>query len=63
MRSSSSSTCCQVAWETIAATDAAGIWPGKVLTKVSEAGPFWEAAAEDQDYLRDYPLGKNQFRP
>jgi Peptide methionine sulfoxide reductase len=53
----------QVAWETIADADASGIWHGKVLTKVSEAGPFWQAQAEDQDYLRDYPLGKNQFRP
>ena len=53
----------QVAEETIADADASGIWHGKVLTKISEAGPFWQAGAEDQDYLRDYPLGKNQFRP
>jgi len=53
----------RVAWETIADADASGIWHGKVLTKISEAGPFWQAGAEDQDYLRDYPLGKNQFRP
>jgi peptide methionine sulfoxide reductase MsrA len=38
-------------------------WPGKVVTKISEAGPFWEAEAEDQDYLQHYPDGKNQFSP
>ena len=44
-----------VAEETIADVDASGHWPGKVVTKVSEAGPFWEAAAEDQDALQRYP--------
>jgi peptide-methionine (S)-S-oxide reductase len=52
----------QVAGDTIAAADASGIWPGKVVTKLSEAGPFWAAEAEDQDYLQRYPDG-NQFRP
>jgi peptide-methionine (S)-S-oxide reductase len=51
----------QVAGDTIADTDASGLWPGKVVTKISEAGPFWEAEAEDQDYLRHYPESKNQF--
>ena len=45
----------QVAEDTIADLDAAGIWPGKVVTEVSEACPFWEAEAEDQDYLQHYP--------
>jgi peptide-methionine (S)-S-oxide reductase len=40
-----------------------GRWPGKVVTKKSEAGPFWETEAEDQNYLQHYPEGKNQFRP
>jgi peptide methionine sulfoxide reductase MsrA len=31
------------------------------VTKVSQAGPFWAAQAEDQDYLQEYPAGKNQF--
>jgi methionine-S-sulfoxide reductase len=53
----------QVAADTIADADAAGMWPGKVVTKISEAGPFWEAGAEDQDYLHYYPNGKNQFSP
>jgi hypothetical protein len=43
----------QVAEDTIA--DASRMWPGKVVTKISEAGPFWEAEAEDQDYLQHYP--------
>jgi peptide-methionine (S)-S-oxide reductase len=54
----------QVAEDTIADTDAAGIWPGKVVTKISKAGPFWETKSEDQDYLQHYPNnGKNQFSP
>jgi len=53
----------QVAEDTIADTDASGIWPGKVVTKISEAGPFWEAEDEDQNYLQHYPDGKNQFGP
>jgi len=51
----------QVAQDTIPDVDAAGIWPGPVVTKISQAGPFWEAEAEDQDYLQQYPHGKNQF--
>jgi peptide-methionine (S)-S-oxide reductase len=39
------------------------MWPGKVVTKLSEAGTFWEAEGEDQDYLQNYPGGKNQFSP
>ena len=45
----------QIAEATIADVDASGHWPGKVVTKVSEAGPFWEAIAEDQDALQRYP--------
>ena len=46
-----------VAEETIADVDASGLWPGKVVTEVSEAGPFWEAEPEHQDYLQRYPNG------
>ena len=53
----------QVAQNTIADVDASGLWPGRVVTEVSEAGPFWEAGAEDQNYLQHYPDGNNQFRP
>lgn len=37
--------------------DASGHWPGKVVTEISEAVPFWEAQAEDQDYFQRYPEG------
>ena len=47
----------QVAEDTIADVDASGLWPGKVVTEVSEVVPFWEAEAEHQDYLQHYPNG------
>ncbi|MGH3268149.1 MAG: peptide-methionine (S)-S-oxide reductase MsrA [Trebonia sp.] len=53
----------QVAEDTITDADASGLWPGKVVTKISEARPFWEAEAEDQSYLQHYPEGSNQFSP
>jgi peptide-methionine (S)-S-oxide reductase len=42
----------RVAEETIADIDASGLWPGKVVTEVSELGPFWEAEPEHQDYYQ-----------
>jgi peptide-methionine (S)-S-oxide reductase len=42
---------------TIADVEASGIWPGKVVTEVAPAGPFWEAEPEHQDYLEKYPDG------
>ncbi|MET8005028.1 peptide-methionine (S)-S-oxide reductase MsrA [Nonomuraea glycinis] len=47
----------RVAEETIADVEASGLWPGKVVTEVSPAGPFWEAEPEHQDYLQHYPTG------
>jgi peptide-methionine (S)-S-oxide reductase len=47
----------RAAKETIAAVDASGIWPGKVVTEVSQACPFWEAEPEVQDYLQRFPDG------
>jgi peptide-methionine (S)-S-oxide reductase len=47
----------RVAEETIADVDASGLWPGKVVTEVAAAGPFWEAEPEHQDYLERYPNG------
>ncbi|MGZ5322133.1 MAG: peptide-methionine (S)-S-oxide reductase, partial [Solirubrobacterales bacterium] len=44
----------QVAEDTIADVEAAGFWP-RVATEISEAGPFLEAEAEDQDYFQRYP--------
>jgi peptide-methionine (S)-S-oxide reductase len=46
-----------VALDTIADVDASGLWPGKVVTEISEAVPFWEAEPEHQDYLQRYPNG------
>ncbi|WP_328444592.1 peptide-methionine (S)-S-oxide reductase MsrA [Streptomyces sp. NBC_00386] len=47
----------RVAEETIADVDASGLWPGKVVTEVAPAGPFWKAEPEHQDYLQRYPDG------
>jgi peptide-methionine (S)-S-oxide reductase len=47
----------RVGEDTIADVDASGLWPGKVVTEVTAAGPFWEAEVEHQDYLQKYPEG------
>jgi peptide-methionine (S)-S-oxide reductase len=47
----------RVALDTIADVDASKLWPGKVVTEVKPAGPFWEAEPEHQDYLEKYPDG------
>ncbi len=47
----------QVARDTIADVDASGLWPGKAVTTIEHAGPFWEAEPEHQDYLLRYPHG------
>jgi peptide-methionine (S)-S-oxide reductase len=46
-----------IAEDTIADVNASGLWPDKVVTDVSPAGPFWEAEPEHQDYLEKYPNG------
>ncbi|MGW3816388.1 peptide-methionine (S)-S-oxide reductase MsrA [Streptomyces sp. NPDC005046] len=46
-----------IAEDTIADVDASGLWPGKVVTEVVPAGPFWEAEPEHQDYLQKFPTG------
>jgi peptide-methionine (S)-S-oxide reductase len=43
--------------ETIADVNASGLWPGKVVTEIRPAGPFWQAEPEHQDYLDRYPSG------
>jgi peptide-methionine (S)-S-oxide reductase len=45
----------RVAEEIIPEVDASGHWPGRVVTQISEASPFWESEAEDQDRLERYP--------
>lgn len=47
----------ETAMATIRDVDASGIWPGKVVTEVEPAGPFWEAEPEHQDYLQRIPNG------
>ena len=46
-----------VALQTIKDVDASGLWPGKVVTKVTEASDFWEAEPDHQDYLQRRPNG------
>ena len=46
-----------IAEDTIADVEASGLWPGKVVTELAPAGPFWEAEPEHQDYLQRYPGG------
>ncbi len=46
-----------VADDTIDDVNASGLWPGKVVTEVAPAGPFWEAEPEHQDYLLMNPGG------
>jgi peptide-methionine (S)-S-oxide reductase len=46
-----------MAEKTIRDVDASGLWPGKVVTRISEAGDFWEAEPEHQDYLERIPDG------
>ena len=41
----------------IAAIDASGQWPGKVVTHVQKAGEFTRAEDFHQDYLERYPDG------
>ena len=47
----------RVALDTIADVEASGLFPGKVVTEVAAAGPFWEAEPEHQDYLERLPNG------
>jgi peptide-methionine (S)-S-oxide reductase len=47
----------QVAGDTVTDVDASDLWPGKVVTEIAAAGPFWEAEPEHQDYLERLPNG------
>ena len=42
---------------TIKDVEAAGLWPGKVVTEVAPSGDFWLAEPEHQDYLERNPGG------
>ncbi len=47
----------EIALDLIKEIDNSGIWPGKIVTKVSKASYFWDAEEEHQDYLQKYPNG------
>ena len=47
----------RIAQATIRDVDSSGLWPGKAVTEVAQAGDFWEAEPEHQDYLERYPDG------
>src|SRR3954447_14428567 len=47
----------RVAEETIGDVDASGLWPGKVVTAISAAGPFWEAEPGHQVSPQRCPRG------
>ena len=46
-----------MAEKTIKDVDASGLWPGKVVTKITAASAFWQAEPEHQDYLERIPNG------
>ena len=46
-----------MAVKTVADVEASGLWPGKVVTEIAAAGPFWEAEPEHQNYLERRPDG------
>ena len=46
-----------VAEHAVADVEASGLWPGRVMTEIVPAGPFWEAESEHQDYLERFPDG------
>lgn len=46
-----------MAVKTVADVNASGLWPGKVVTEIAAAGPFWEAEPEHQNYLERRPDG------
>ena len=45
----------RVAGDMIRDVDASGHWPGKTVTRISQASVFWEMGPEDQDYLLRFP--------
>jgi peptide-methionine (S)-S-oxide reductase len=51
----------RIAEGTLASLDASGIWPGKIVTRISDPSPFWAAEEEDQEYLHHFPEIKNQL--
>jgi peptide-methionine (S)-S-oxide reductase len=48
----------QIAEDTIAYVEGTGFWP-QIATRITEAGRFLEAEAEDQDYFQRYPASSH----
>jgi peptide-methionine (S)-S-oxide reductase len=48
---------CTIAHATIKDVNRSELWPGTVVTKVTEVKDFWEAEPEHQDYLERIPNG------
>jgi methionine-S-sulfoxide reductase len=53
----------QIADDTIADIEASGLWPGPIVTRISQDSTFWPAQAEDQDYLQRHPDGPTNHFP
>jgi peptide-methionine (S)-S-oxide reductase len=51
------------ALDTLADVESSGLWPGRVVTEVVAAGPFWDAPESEQDYLRKHPDGETCHFP
>ena len=47
----------QTAIETIEDVERTGLWPGKIVTEITPARPFWPAEDIHQDYLLHNPFG------
>ncbi len=47
----------KTAIETIEDVEKSGLWPGKIITELTPAMPFWRAEEPHQDYLERNPLG------
>ena len=47
----------EIALALIAELNASHLWPGKIVTEVVAAGPFWVAEEEHQNYLQKHPHG------
>ena len=43
--------------QVISEINASGSWPGRVATRMSQAGDFWQAEPSHQDYLERSPNG------
>lgn len=41
----------------IAAINASGKWPGKIMTEINKAPHFWQAESEHQDHIQRNPNG------